>query len=350
MNFTYWVTENCNLSCKYCYVNKAPKTMDQKTATKAIEFTQEMLSTTSINNKDKVRISLHGGEPLLNYPIIQYFVEELKQRIPVPITFMMTTNGTIHDVNILDYVLKNIKLTVSLDGQQESHDLNRVYKNGNGSFNKVIETLDYIKTQSDFFRVRMTVTSNNVACFAENYMYLSERGYPNVTFALDESDMDWNKELMKVYQKNLEEIFSYMVNRDFNKAQYFLYNFKNEYFRPRGNCDGCHTSFHISSTGDIYPCILAVGHEEFIMGDVVSGIIEQRLSDLDIINQTDKGICTSCAMYNNCRTKMCKIINKIQTESYYQSSPVFCATQRIHYSTVKKYEHILENFDLLFSK
>lgn len=25
MNITFWVTEKCNLACKYCYVHKQPK-------------------------------------------------------------------------------------------------------------------------------------------------------------------------------------------------------------------------------------------------------------------------------------------------------------------------------------
>lgn len=43
MNFTYWVTEDCNLKCKYCYVSKVPKMMSRETAAKAIDFTQKSL-------------------------------------------------------------------------------------------------------------------------------------------------------------------------------------------------------------------------------------------------------------------------------------------------------------------
>ena len=32
MNITFWVTEKCNLACKYCYVHKQPKTMTLETA------------------------------------------------------------------------------------------------------------------------------------------------------------------------------------------------------------------------------------------------------------------------------------------------------------------------------
>jgi uncharacterized protein len=190
----------------------------------------------------------------------------------------------------------------------------------------------------------MTVTPNNVSDFADNYIYLYEKGCQVVAFALDESDPNWNKELMEIYRVNLNEIFTYMIKKDLTNAQYCLHNFKNEYFRPRGTCDGCHTSYNISSDGYIYPCILAVGHEEFAMGSVFNGLNEAMLSDLDTINQKDEGLCSKCAMYNNCRSKTCKIINKIQTDNYYMSSPIFCTAQKIHYSTVKNHDYILENF------
>ncbi|MGV6937127.1 radical SAM protein [Paenibacillus sp. FSL H7-0442] len=346
MNFTYWVTEDCNLRCKYCYVNKAPKTMDQETATKAIEFTEKTLAANPAKHKDKIHIGLHGGEPLLNYSIIYFLIEELKSKFPGNIAFTMTTNGTTYNKEMLDYVASQVELTISVDGKQESHDINRVYKNGQGSYERVIKTIDYLNSQAQFYRVRMTVTPNNVSHLADNYIYLHEKGCPVVAFALDEDDMNWDKELMEIYRQNLNEIFSHMVKKDFTKAQYFLYNFKNEYFRPRGICDGCHTSFHISSDGKLYPCILAVGHDEFAMGSVFTGLNDTRLSNLDKINQRDEGVCSKCAMYNNCRSKMCKIINKIQTENFYKSSPVFCTAQKIHYSTVKSYDYILEKFSL----
>ncbi|MEC0138083.1 radical SAM protein [Paenibacillus macerans] len=344
MNFTYWVTEDCNLRCSYCYVNKAPKKMDQETAAKSVQFTEKILAANPVKRNDKIHIGLHGGEPLLNFSIIRYLIEELKAKITGNVTFSMTTNGTIQQYEILDYVANQVELSVSIDGKQESHDINRLYKNGQGSYKRVIQTLDYLNSQSIIYRVRMTITPNNVAYLTDNFIDLYERGCPVVAFALDDSNLHWNKQLMEIYQRNLNEIFSYLVKKNFTDAQYYLFNFKNEYFRPRGTCDGCHTSFHFSSEGKIYPCIFAVGHEEFAMGSVFTGLDAARLSYLDKINQKDEGNCTKCAMYNNCRSKVCKIINKIQTENFYKASPVLCTAQKIHYSTVKKYDYILENF------
>ncbi|MGW8959351.1 radical SAM protein [Paenibacillus sp. NPDC055715] len=344
MNFTYWVTEDCNLRCKYCYVNKAPKTMNQETATKAIEYTEKILAANPEKHKDKIHIGLHGGEPLLNYPIVHYLIEELKSRLSGNVVFSMTTNGTTHSKDRLDYVANQVELTVSVDGKQESHDINRVYKSGHGSYTHVMKTINYLNNKKQFYRLRMTVTANNVMHFADNYIDLYEKGCPLVTFAIDENDPHWNKELMHIYQQNLNKVFSYLVEKDFRQSQYHLYNFKNEHFRPRGACDGCLTNFHFSSTGEIYPCIYAVGHEEFSLGDIFTGLNDHKLTNLHEINQHEEGTCTRCAMFNNCRSKMCKIINKIQTENYYNASPVFCTAQKIHYATVKKFEYILENF------
>ena len=38
MNITFWVTERCNLACKYCYVHKQPKTMTLETAEQTIKY------------------------------------------------------------------------------------------------------------------------------------------------------------------------------------------------------------------------------------------------------------------------------------------------------------------------
>lgn len=344
MNFTYWVTEDCNLKCSYCYVNKVPKTMDQETAARAIEFTEKILAANPARQKDKLCISLHGGEPLLNYPVIRYIIEAFQSKYPGNTAFTMTTNGTTPNNEILDYLASHVELTVSVDGNQDSHDRNRVYGNGQGSFRRVMKTIEYLNSKSYFYRVRMTITPNNVSDFADNYIYLYEKGCKIVAFALDESDPDWNKELMDIYQRNLNNIFTYMISRDLTNAQYCLHNFKNEYFRRRSTCDGCHTSYNIASDGSIYPCILAVGHGDFVMGNVHTGLNEAKLAELDTINQKDEGVCSSCAMYSNCRSKTCKIINKIQTGNYYMSSPIFCTAQKIHYSTVKNHDYILDGF------
>ena len=79
MNITFWVTERCNLACKYCYVHKQPKTMTLETAEQTIKYFTDKFDETVAAGK-RINVALHGGEPLLNFDVIRYIVETLKER------------------------------------------------------------------------------------------------------------------------------------------------------------------------------------------------------------------------------------------------------------------------------
>ena len=64
MNITFWVTERCNLACKYCYVHKQPKTMTLETAEQTIKYFTDKFDETVAAGK-RINVALHGGEPLL---------------------------------------------------------------------------------------------------------------------------------------------------------------------------------------------------------------------------------------------------------------------------------------------
>ena len=141
MNITYWVTNQCNLNCKYCYVDKDIKVMSLKVAEDTFNFVSNFIQN-SIKNNEKINISFHGGEPLLNFEVIKYLVEKHKNQNYNNMTFMMTTNGTLFNKEIIDYVTENIQISVSLDGKKQTNDLNRIFKDGTGSFDKLKETFD----------------------------------------------------------------------------------------------------------------------------------------------------------------------------------------------------------------
>lgn len=59
MNITFWVTERCNLACKYCYVHKQPKTMTLETAEQTIKYF------TDKEPGGLLRLFLYGSVPVL---------------------------------------------------------------------------------------------------------------------------------------------------------------------------------------------------------------------------------------------------------------------------------------------
>ncbi len=84
--YLYWfITENCNLRCTYCYGNFCHKSSSDLTAGETLQLVDEFA------RAGVRRITILGGEPLL-YREIGPVVEEMGRR---NISCSILTNGTL---------------------------------------------------------------------------------------------------------------------------------------------------------------------------------------------------------------------------------------------------------------
>lgn len=135
------VTQSCNLSCSYCpYANRtdgilqrnpSDRMMDAGTAKAAIDFYRA-----HSRDAGEAVIAFYGGEPLIAFDLIrqavQYAEETFQDR---PLTFSMTTNGTLLTEKQLRFLAAHhFRLTFSIDGPAPVHDRNRRTVGGRGSF------------------------------------------------------------------------------------------------------------------------------------------------------------------------------------------------------------------------
>ena len=61
----------------------------------------------------------------------------------------MTTNGTVFEKDIYDFIKGKVQISVSIDGNRKTNDTNRIYPNGESSFDKVLETLKFLTFGSE---------------------------------------------------------------------------------------------------------------------------------------------------------------------------------------------------------
>ncbi len=148
---TLQLTQRCNLRCKYCIYSEdvnmhqrshSNKDMHWETAKKSIDFLREhSVDSTQVN------IGFYGGEPLLRFSLIKQIVAYAREKFDgKELAFTITTNGTLLNEEIISYFEKeDVQLMISLDGPKEIHDKNRVFPNGQGSFDTVMENLERLK-------------------------------------------------------------------------------------------------------------------------------------------------------------------------------------------------------------
>lgn len=176
---TLQVTQQCNLRCAYCAYSgiydrnrtHANQRMSFETAKKAIDFFLQNNSELS-----EVVIGFYGGEPLLEFDLIRQCVEYARSKVEgKKIIFNMTTNGTLLNDRVVDYLVENdFILGVSLDGSKEEHDVNRKFVNGTGSFDVIIDNLRTIFRRYPIFskHINIMTTINphmDIGCVLEYF-------------------------------------------------------------------------------------------------------------------------------------------------------------------------------------
>lgn len=149
--FIIAITEQCNLRCTYCCYSggyEGNHTHNSRTLCEGdIQAIYDFIDKTA--KTKPIRISLYGGEPLVNYPLVQYAIQAGQQRWGDDVTFSVSTNGTLLTEERIEWLVNNgVELAISIDGTQPFHDAYRVDANGNGSYAKVRNALAYLHSNT----------------------------------------------------------------------------------------------------------------------------------------------------------------------------------------------------------
>jgi uncharacterized protein len=155
--FLLKVASRCNLDCDYCYVYRSvdqswrdrPRFMSDGTIQRVATRIAEHVITHQV---PAVGITFHGGEPLLVGPRrLERYTRVLLEAIPCQIGFGVQTNGTLLTEEILDTLYRsNVRIGVSIDGDQMANDLNRRYRNGNSSYDAVHRGVALIRSRPEW--------------------------------------------------------------------------------------------------------------------------------------------------------------------------------------------------------
>jgi uncharacterized protein len=162
------IAQACNLGCVYCYAQQGgfggeSKVMSRDSALSAIDL---LLSEAS--SGDRVQVTYLGGEPLVNRGLLQESAEYaigMAERRGVDVRFSITTNGTLLTPEDGDFFEQHgFAVTISLDGTGQTHDRLRPFKDGRGSYERIITRVQPLLKQQRRMQVsaRVTVTPENV--------------------------------------------------------------------------------------------------------------------------------------------------------------------------------------------
>lgn len=275
------------------------------------------------NIREELKINFHGGEPLLNPKIIKDIIEKTQKNFDNPI-FTTTTNGTISSEEVISLLHEYFsEISISIDGDKEIHDKYRTFKNGKGSFDIVLETINqYQKKGIDNIRFRMTFNSETVKHLSSSVIALYHCGIKETVAVPDYFDGNWTSNHIEIYTNEIKKIqnFKERINDD----EFLPPIPTKNTFNIKGPCRGGYGSYNIDCNGKVYPCTYVVGNEKYCIGTVKDGIDEKKLKDLVEIYDKKIDACNGCLAIYYCDAYRCRFINELISGDLFYPSAIIC--------------------------
>lgn len=281
------ISHDCNLRCKYCFGDSGEyhgkrELMNFKVAKSAIDYL--------INNglkTDEFIVVFFGGEPLMNLELLKQTVEYCKKKqkeLNKRFSFSVTTNATLLNDEVIDYLInENFHVLCSLDGYKEANDVNRVFEDGSGSYDIVIENIKkYVSKSNKVAEVRVTLTKSGLD-IKRTYEELTSIGAKPVIMPVDSQNNDINlslKDYNKVYEIYKQIAHDILSNEEQYKKYINMFEIDlskiinaNVQDRP---CSLGIKNITVSIDGEIYACHRGDGDGIFNIGNVLIGLDEKK--------------------------------------------------------------------------
>lgn len=216
-----FVTLNCILNCKYCFVKKSFENMNYKTAEGAVNF---FLGSPG----DSKILMILGGEPLLCFSLLKKIISfsiEKAYDFKKKLVISLATNGILFEKKHIAFLKKhNVKVSISIDGKEYTHNNNRVFKNGKGTFKTISRKLPLVLNNIDSGDIcaLLGVDTQSAKAMFNNFIYLNKLGFESINIEPIQG-VHWVKRDKAIFIINLKKILQYLL-RNIKKGNFVFLN------------------------------------------------------------------------------------------------------------------------------
>lgn len=336
------LTNCCNLKCKYCFADegtygKKPRYFSEELIKPLLEFIK-MFPTIQ-------EITFFGGEPFLNYSVMEDLCSKI-YKINPKIKFLAQTNGTIINDKILQIMNKyNVSLTVSIDGNQQDHDRNRIYKDGKGSYRVVKENFSYLQPYVSTIEATYDQYSEFTKREIEQELY-DTFNIKNIVVA----DLFEKEEELELH--NVNDELRAILNNDvipLNLTRKILIVFFSGFVNPNF-CFAGSEIINIDSDGEMYPCHMYIQNNIWSFGNLKEfdkqKFLRQREKFIRSCSKNENKKCSFCPIKWHCTKCTIKINNHsfghcevLKTEEFKRFDRI---AEIIEEGKIEQYIHKLE--------
>lgn len=349
-NITFIVTKDCQLACKYCYlVGKNEKErMQWATAKKAIDYILSKENDESFNY-ESVIFDFIGGEPFLEIDLIDKICDYIKTELFSrnhhwfnSYRFSFSTNGINYDSEkVQNFIAKNrehLSIGITIDGTQQKHDLNRIWKGEGeekGSYNDVVRNIPLWLEQFPNAATKVTISSADIPYIKESVLHLYSLGIHEVNINCVFEDV-WNEGDDIKFEEQLMQLADEIIDNELykeNACSFFTEQMGKpmDCQRDNGNWCGAGKMLAIDAAGNFYPCTRFAQYslrdkKAWIIGNIHDGIDKNKLRPfltLDRCTQSTQE-CIDCEVASGCAWCQGENYDAAETPTVYQRATAIC--------------------------
>lgn len=318
---TFCLTEECNLRCKYCYMSSKNnfRRMSLETAKKAVDFILRQPT-----KHDAVAFEFIGGEPTLEIALMDQICDYIKEQLYLTghkwfndYMFSVCTNGVLYGTKEMQaFILKNkahLSIGITIDGTKRKHDMQRVTKDGSGSYDLVAANIPLWQEQFPNALTKVTFASDDLPYLKESIIHLWDMGLKVIPANVVFEDV-WKDGDAQVYEQQLKDLADYIIEKKL-WSEYSVRFFDPQIGFPLSKADkqqnfcGAGKMIAIDCDGKLYPCIRFF---KFCLpddslsglptGDIINGFDENKLAPFDALNIdiVNDGECKECSVASGC--------------------------------------------------
>ena len=304
------IAHDCNLSCRYCFAGEGEYQGDRgimsyETGCRALDFLVR-----SSGSRRNLEVDFFGGEPLLAWDTVKRLVlygRELEKQHDKKFRFTLTTNGVLLNDEIIEFCNREMgNVVLSIDGRKEVHDRMRPFRNGKGSYDRILDKFKKFadsRNQMNYY-VRGTFTHYNTD-FSADVLHLADLGFKQISVepvvAPPEADYAITEEDLPVILEQYDLLAAEMVRREKEGRGFNFFHFMIDLsggpciYKRLSGCGSGTEYLAVTPWGDLYPCHQFVGNTDFLMGNVNDGAL-----DPDIVARF-----ASCNVYSKPECRKC---------------------------------------------
>ena len=336
-NIEVVITEQCNLGCLYCYMNKLDKKMSLETF---INFISNIDILLNLYNQENYSIDYFGGEPLLNWDLIVNSFEILRKDSKCK-RIGIISNLLEIDQEKINFIKKNnINISFSFDGLW--NEFNRPLKDGSSSLKKY-ESKKYLIKQISPFYCKTMVSPSSLGTLVKNAKYLVEEwGFERPDFSLVRDDI-WSKENIQDFKKEIRELTELQIEY-INKGKHVLFGFYRlylldmiygkKYGKRKFGCFSGNSGIGLMPEGIAYPCARFGSSKKYPIYDFNTKHFYKENYDIFMKEKNknpnfyDK--CKKCNLYNYCNAGC--TFSQMKNENAFEPLDSICKLYKILYN------------------